>query len=91
MASSQEIYMFYKPSCPYCIKVLNYLEDLNKKMELKNTKACPDNLELLKSLTNKTQVPCLVYNGVPLLESDAIILWIEEHQDLLENAHRANF
>jgi glutaredoxin len=33
----------------------------------------------LKSLTGKTQVPCLVIGGRPLLESDLIIEWLKEN------------
>ena len=42
--------------------------------------SCPregDNLAELTKLTGKTQVPCLVVGGDPMLESDAIIAYLE--------------
>jgi glutathione S-transferase len=35
--------------------------------------------ETLRQLTGKTQVPCLVIDGQPLLESDDIVQWLEDH------------
>lgn len=91
MTHPKKIVLYYKPTCPYCQKVLDYLEDLNKTLVLKNIKGHPENTEDLKRLSQKTQVPCLIIDGEPLLESDAIILWLEEHQNFLDNAHKGKY
>lgn len=65
--------LYYKPTCPYCVKVLNFLNQEGIELEMKDT-LDPKNLEELKSINHgKTQVPCLVVNKRPMLESDDII------------------
>lgn len=65
--------LYYKPTCPYCIRVLDFIDQEGIELEMKDTLE-PFNLEELKSLNNgKTQVPCLVVNGHPMLESSDII------------------
>ena len=71
--------LFYKPTCGYCRKVLNYLEQNNITIPLKNVSEKPEVREELLKITGKTQVPCLMINGAPLLESDDIIKWFREN------------
>ncbi len=68
--------LYYKPSCPYCRKVTAFMEDNGIEMEMRDTRE-GDNLAELTKLTGKTQVPCLVVGGDPMLESDAIIAYLE--------------
>lgn len=88
MNAPKSLFLYMKTTCPFCVKVLDYLEDIRKTIEVKDVKSHPENLEDLKKLTNKTQVPCLVIDGEPMLESDAIILWIEEHKEFLKDSKR---
>lgn len=67
--------LYYKPACPYCQKVITFMEDNGIAMEMRNT-LDENNREELISLTGKTQVPCLVVGGDPMLESDAIIAYL---------------
>ena len=71
--------LYYHPFCPYCQRVLRVLEQLKAPLELKNIQESSASLEELKRLTGKTQVPCLVIDGKPLLESEDIVRWLEEH------------
>ncbi len=67
------------PTCPYCRKVLNFLEDKDIEVELKNINK---NIEAKKELQNeggKTQVPCLFIDGEPLYESDDIVQWFKDN------------
>lgn len=65
--------LYYKPTCPYCVKVLDFIDQEGIELEMKDT-LNPEYLEELKSLNHdKTQVPCLVVNGHPMLESSDII------------------
>ncbi len=68
--------LYYKPNCPYCRKVTAFMEDNGIEMEMRDTRE-GDNLAELTKLTGKTQVPCLVVGGDPMLESDAIIAYLE--------------
>lgn len=86
MEKPQSLWLYVKSTCPFCLKVLHYLEDLGKSVPLKETKAHPEYQEELIKLSGKKQVPCLVIDGEPMFESDAIILWIEEHQDFLKDS-----
>lgn len=65
--------LYYRPTCPYCVKVLDYLNQEGIELEMKDTLDAA-NLEELKSINHgETQVPCLVVNGHPMLESSDII------------------
>ena len=72
--------LYYKPTCPYCVKVLDFLKNEKITVPLKDTSA---NLryrnELLK-IGGQTQVPCLVIGRQALYESDDIIEWFKEHR-----------
>lgn len=69
--------LYYQPFCPYCQRVLKVSERLKPPLELKNVQESPRSLEELRKLTGKTQVPCLVIDGKPMLESEDIVRWLE--------------
>lgn len=71
--------LYYQPFCPYCQRVLRVSEQLKPPLELKNVQESSASLEELKKLTGETQVPCLVIDGKPMLESEDIVRWLEEH------------
>ena len=52
---------------------------------MKNLADDPNGRAELKEKGGKMQVPCLFIDGQPLYESEAIITWIDAHQDLLES------
>lgn len=73
--------LYYKPNCPFCQKVLNFLEENNLDVPLKNVDEDPKAREELLHLGGKTQVPCLFIDGKPLFESGDIIDWLKEKKD----------
>lgn len=75
MAFIPELVLYYKPTCPYCQKVLAYMQDQDIELEMRNTME-PGVVDDLIELTGKTQVPCLVINGEPMLESNDIIAYL---------------
>lgn len=75
MAFIPNLVLYYKPTCPYCRKVLAYMQDQDIEMEMRNTME-PGVIDDLMALTGKTQVPCLVIDGIPMLESDDIIMYL---------------
>lgn len=80
-----ELTLFYKPWCPYCQKVLKYLEKIHKKIPLKNIDHDPEGKEYLLKVGGKSQVPCLMINQQALYESDRIIEWLDKNQDKLSS------
>lgn len=65
-------------SCPYCQKVLQAISALNLRdqVELRDTRQDPAHRQALVTLTGSTQVPCLVIDGKPMLESSDIVDWL---------------
>ncbi|NLJ84003.1 MAG: glutaredoxin [Halanaerobiaceae bacterium] len=76
----KELVLYYFPQCPYCKKVLNFIEKnkLTSRFILKNIRQDAQAREELISVGGKEQVPCLFIDGEPLYESADIIKWIEK-------------
>lgn len=72
----ENMMLYYKPMCPYCRKVTDFMERNGVRMEMRNVLEDKHREDLI-GLTGKTQVPCLVVGGDPMLESDAIIAYLE--------------
>ena len=72
-----ELYHF--ESCPYCVKVRNFIDSakLRDKITYHDTMLDQEARKRLKELTGKSQVPCLVIDGKPMLESGDIIQWLK--------------
>jgi len=71
--------LFYYESCYFCRKVLNFLEKNNLSLELKNIRTSEENYQELINLNHSSQVPCLLINGEPMLESDDIIDYLKKN------------
>ena len=80
-----KLLLYYKESCPYCQKVLNALDDMGKVVPLADIAANPKNRDTLIEIAGRKTVPCLMIDGVPMHESDDIIVWLTEHADFLES------
>ena len=76
MAYIPNMTLYYKPTCPYCLKVLAYMEEQDSAMDMRNTLE-PGVADELVQINGKTQVPCLVVDGTPMLESDDIIAYLQ--------------
>jgi glutaredoxin len=66
--------LYYKPTCPFCVRVTNFMEDAGIECEMKNTLDADARAELV-AINGRTQVPCLVIDGEPMLESADIIAY----------------
>ena len=75
----QELALFYRPTCPYCQKVLRYIEENNISVELKDVSGGAEAQQELMTLGGKTQVPCLSIDGKALYESNDIIQWLSKN------------
>lgn len=75
MAYFENLTLFYKPSCPYCHKVLAYMEEQDIACEMKSTME-PGVRDELIAIGGKGQVPCLIIDGEPMYESADIIMYL---------------
>lgn len=76
--NSLDMTLFYRPSCPYCQKVIQFMDKHEIVIAMEDISDATQLSELI-AIGGKRQVPCLVINGKALYESDAIIAWIGEH------------
>ena len=70
--------LYHNLTCPYCLKVRNFMSQNNISVSLKNTEDTKIREELIK-LGGKSQVPSLVIDGKALYESDDIIEWMKRN------------
>ncbi len=70
--------LFYKPTCPFCKKVLNYMDEHGIDLPLRDVSTDADARDELLSIGGKTQVPCLFIDGEPLYESGDIIDYLSK-------------
>ena len=68
-----------KPTCPYCIKVMNFMSENNITIPLRDIVADESAAETLIAIGGKRQVPCLFIDGKPLYESGDIIEWLRNN------------
>ncbi len=77
MSALENHILYYKPTCPYCVKVLRFMQGAGIECEMRNTLE-PGIAEELIAIGGKRQVPCLVIDGQALYESDDIIAYMKE-------------
>ncbi|MBC7384817.1 MAG: glutaredoxin [Cryobacterium sp.] len=75
--------LFHKQACPYSAKVRDFIhaEQLSEEIPFSDIERDAGKREVLMEKTDDVQVPCLMINGEPLLESDDIIVWLKDHRD----------
>ncbi len=79
-----QLLLYYNPWCPYCQKVLDYLNQIHKTVPMKNLQSDLKYKEELKKIGGKTQVPCLIINGKAMYESADIIRWLSQNKSTLD-------
>ena len=78
MAYLENHQLYYKKSCPFCQKVLRFMDEHKITMDTRDTRQ-PGYQNDLVRIGGKKQVPCLVINGKALYESDDIIAYLKEN------------
>ncbi len=73
-----KLILYQFDECPYCQKVQRVIQELNLEVEMRNTRKNPKWREDLIAFNGKTQVPCLVVDNKPMLESDDIVAFLRE-------------
>ena len=76
---THELELFMKPTCPSCIKVMNFMSENNITIPLRDIVADESAAETLIAIGGKRQVPCLFIDGKPLYESGDIIEWLRNN------------
>lgn len=81
--------LFHLWQCPYSAQVRDFISKNNLKrmvgyVEISEVEGAEDELE---AATGKHQVPCLMIDGKPLLESGDIIGWL--NQNLVESPNQS--
>ena len=78
MAYLENHSLYYKKSCPYCTKVLRFMDENKITLDMRDTLQ-PGNQNDLIRVGGKKQVPCLVIDGKAMYESDDIIDYLRQH------------
>jgi len=79
MDANYELALYYRPTCPFCIKVLDFMDRQGVTIPLIDISQDRDAAATLIEVGGKQQVPCLLIDGKPLYESSDIISWVNEH------------
>ncbi len=74
-----ELLLYYKSTCPYCQKVLNFIDEQGIELPLKNIDQNAEYRKELLDIGGKSQVPCLFINGQVLYETDPIVDWLKQN------------
>lgn len=77
--SVKNIKIYCLQSCPFCIKVVDYVEEKNLEVELIDVTNDVKLQKEVESLGGKYQVPMMTVDGEPMYESDDIVDWLKEN------------
>ena len=78
MAYYDDLTLYYKKTCPYCQKVMRFMEENNINLDMREILQ-PGNQNDLIKVGGRKQVPCLIIRGKALYESDDIISYFKEN------------
>lgn len=79
MSDQKSLELYYKPTCPWCQKVLAFMRDHGIELPLHDISANEADAATLVEVGGKRQVPCLFIDGVALYESSDIIDYLAKH------------
>ena len=74
--AEKNLELYIKNGCPYCHKVLAYMEANGIELPLHNIDESDADRERLVEVGGKRQVPCLFIDGKAMYESDDIIAYL---------------
>lgn len=76
---THDLLLYFKYTCPFCTKVLAYLDQLKLEVPQKDISGSEEIIQELIKVGGKKQVPCLIIDGKPQYESGDIIKWLEDN------------
>ncbi|WP_204205484.1 glutaredoxin domain-containing protein [Olsenella sp. An290] len=81
MSAMPSLRLFVMPSCPYCQRVLSFMDrsgiSARDVVAVEDIAADPAARDELVRVGGKGQVPCLFIDGAPLYESADIIAYLQ--------------
>lgn len=77
MSANHDLVLYYRPTCPFCIRVTDFMRSRGIEIPLRNISIDSEAARTLVSVGGKQQVPCLFIDGKPLYESSDIIAWLD--------------
>ena len=77
-AIPKRLVLYKFDSCPYCRAVMRTIDDLRIDVVYRDTRRDPEARRELTQIGGKSQVPCLIIDGVPLYESRDIIAFLQK-------------
>jgi len=77
--ADRELILFKYDMCPFCQRVMRHARKLGIELPMKDTLHDPEARKELIGHTGRTQVPMLLIDGVPLLESADINAWLDAY------------
>ena len=75
----KKLSLYVTETCPFCIKVLNFLEESGLSFPLLDINSDEQAFSDLIEYGGHRQVPCLRINDAYLYESNDIIKWVQEN------------
>lgn len=82
--SSPKLELFKYDTCPFCVRVMDHIQKLNIKVEMRDIMMDSSSLQRLQGDTGRRTVPCLYIDNKPMFESADIMAWLSENSDKLE-------
>ncbi|AJC12259.1 hypothetical protein JI75_05865 [Berryella intestinalis] len=79
MAKLENHVLYWRPTCPFCVRVVNYLDEHGIECDMRNVLEDPTAYDDLVVIGGKRQIPCLVIEGRALYESSDIIEHCAQH------------
>ena len=76
MTTFDNMYLYVKPGCPYCVKVDRFLNQAGIQIEHRSVTE-GTNAADLRAIGGKVQSPCLIIDGKPMYESNDIIEYLK--------------
>ncbi|WP_230532147.1 glutaredoxin family protein [Microvirga roseola] len=76
-----DLQLFHRWQCPYSAQVRDFIDanGLRDRIDYIEITEVDGAQDQLADLTGKSQVPCLVIDGRPLLESADIVQWLRQN------------
>ncbi len=75
------VQLYHRWHCPYSARVRDFIDEhqLGSRIEYVELGEVEDAETRLAEMTGRSQVPCLVIDGNPILESADIVQWLRSH------------
>jgi glutathione S-transferase len=74
-----ELKLYSNSGCPFCRKVTSFMASVGIEVDIEDPYSSRAALSAFRDFSGGTQIPCLSIDGKPLLESDDIIIWMEDN------------